>query len=167
MDTELDLTRKSRSVLEEGEYTVIPVEFSLYQATTTSLRAVFYSPDADNLLFDYFGLSDRARWKLDNLLDALGLPGEGKITISKLSELALSRKFAVLITIDMYNGRKVNRIGSYLYTKELTDQDKVLQLTAKDRWSQMKLRGEENIGEMGNVLLETKNQVIDDILKNL
>lgn len=166
MEQELDLTRKSQLLLEEGEYTVIPVDFSLYQANTTSLRAVFYSPAADNFLLDFFGLSDRARWKLDNLLDAMALPGEGKITISKLSELALSRKFVVIITQDIYNGRKVNRIGSYLYTKELTDQDKVLQLTAKDRWIQITLK-EDDIKPAENVLLETKQQVIDDILKSL
>jgi len=163
---QLDLSRQSREPMQEGVYTLVPVEVTLHQANSTSIRVVYYVPKADQFLSDFFGLSDRARWKLDQFLDLIGAPTSGKASLEQIREWTLSKAFEVGIRVEEYQGKRVNRIDRYVDCKPISQEQTVLQKTALERWIRINIK-EDKVTPAENVLIETKQLVIEDILKQL
>jgi len=162
----IDLERQERKPLEPGAYTLIPLDVVLHQATSTSIRVVFFVPESDGFLSDFFGISDKARWKLDQFLDVLAAPAEGKVSVEQLKGWVMEKQFTVELIVEDYNGRKVNKIRKYLDVKPLTEADKALQRSMKERWTQITTR-EDRVIPAENVLVETQSNVIEGILKQL
>ena len=103
---------------------IVEVQENTTQAGDDMLTMVFEVIKGDSKgarVYDNFVLTDKALWKLKQLLQALGIKCDGKIVLD-LDKL-IGRACDILVYHEEYNGKTKARIDEYTAIKHQQDSD--------------------------------------------
>jgi len=168
---EISLER-SANVLEPGKYTVYPIRISPGEGNSgyPYIQVVWMELQSQQLIWDYLSLSPKARWKLDAILDLIGAPTSGKVSLEQLESTLKKFSFQVSVIQEKYESRWQNKVKGYL-TVSLLNEEEIQQLEEVSKPILERLsKASEDIDivePMQDVLIPPKQGVFEDLLKEL